>query len=57
MIETDCPYLPPESHRGQLNEPAYVIEVAKQISEIKELPLAEVERTTSKKAESFFRLM
>lgn len=57
MIETDCPYLPPESHRGERNEPAYVIEVAKKIAEIKEISLAEVERTTTKKAESFFRLI
>lgn len=56
MIETDCPYLPPEQYRGQRNEPAYVIEVAKKIAEIKELSLAEVERSTTKKAESFFRL-
>jgi len=56
MIETDCPYLPPEIYRGQRNEPAYVIEVAKKIAEIKELSLAEVERSTTKKAESFFRL-
>lgn len=56
MIETDCPYLPPEKYRGECNEPAYVIEVAKKIAEIKEISLAEVERTTSKKAESFFRL-
>lgn len=56
MIETDCPYLPPESKRGERNEPANVIEVAKQISEIKEISLVDVERTTTKKAESFFRL-
>lgn len=56
MIETDCPYLAPEPHRGERNEPAYVVEVAKKIAEIKNLPLSEVERSTSKKAESFFRL-
>lgn len=56
MIETDCPYLPPEKYRGQRNEPAYVVEVARKIAELKEVSLAEVERTTTKKAESFFRL-
>jgi len=56
MLETDCPYLPPEQLRGQRNEPAYVIEVAKKIAEIKKISIAEVERTTTKKAESFFRL-
>lgn len=56
MIETDSPYLAPEPHRGERNEPAYVGEVAKKIAEIKDVPLHEVERSTTKKAESFFRL-
>jgi TatD DNase family protein len=56
MIETDCPFLAPEPYRGKRNEPAYVIEVAKKIAEIKDIPLEEVERSTTKKAESFFGL-
>lgn len=56
MLETDCPFLAPEPHRGERNEPAYVVEVAKRIAAIKKLSLAEVERSTTKKAESFFRL-
>ena len=56
MIETDCPYLAPEPYRGDRNEPAYVVEVAKKIADIKNIPLSEVERSTTKKAESFFRL-
>ncbi|MFA7244530.1 MAG: TatD family hydrolase [Patescibacteria group bacterium] len=56
MIETDSPFLAPEPHRGDRNEPAFVVEVARKISEIKDLPLAEVERSTTKRAESFFRL-
>lgn len=54
MIETDCPYLAPEPYRGQRNEPAYVIEVAKKVSEIKGIPLATVENSTTKKALQFF---
>ena len=27
MIETDCPYLTPEPHRGKKNEPAYVADI------------------------------
>lgn len=56
MIETDCPYLAPEPHRGQRNEPAYVVEVAKEIARIKDLPLSEVEIQTTKKAETLFRM-
>jgi TatD DNase family protein len=57
MIETDCPFMAPEPHRGKRNEPAYVVEVAKKIAEIKKISLSEVERSTTKKAESFFGLM
>jgi TatD DNase family protein len=28
MLETDCPYLAPEPHRGQGNEPAYLKHIA-----------------------------
>ncbi len=56
MIETDCPYLAPELYRAKRNEPAYVVEVAKKIAEIKDVSLEEVARTTSKKATSFFKL-
>ncbi len=37
FLETDCPYVAPEPYRGKRNEPAYVIEVAQKLAEIKEL--------------------
>lgn len=43
VIETDCPYLPPQSHRGKTNEPSYLIEIAEKLSEIKNIPLEELE--------------
>lgn len=54
MIETDSPYLAPEPYRGKRNEPAYVVEVARKIAEIKNLSLAEVKRETTKKATKLF---
>jgi TatD DNase family protein len=33
--ETDSPYAPPLPHRGERNEPAYVIEIYKKIAEIR----------------------
>lgn len=53
LIETDAPYLAPEPMRGKRNEPAYVARVAATLAEIKQLPVAEVERTTR---DNFFRL-
>lgn len=54
MVETDSPFLAPELYRGQTNEPAYVMEVAKKIAQIKDMSLAEVEIETTKKAKKVF---
>lgn len=54
MIETDAPFLPPKKYRGRKNEPAYVVEVAKTIAEVREMSLDEVLEVTSKNAELFF---
>ena len=35
MIETDSPYLAPVPYRGKINEPAYVVEVAKKLQKLK----------------------
>jgi TatD DNase family protein len=37
LIETDCPYLAPQSVRGKRNEMAYVAEVGQKLAELKEL--------------------
>ena len=39
LIETDAPYLAPGKYRGKRCEPAYVIETAQCVSEIKNIPL------------------
>ena len=35
VVETDCPYLPPEPHRGRRNEPAYVRLTAARVAELR----------------------
>jgi len=56
MIETDSPFLTPVPYRGQRNEPAYLIEVAKQIAKIKNIPLVEVEKITENNAKTVFKV-
>lgn len=56
MSETDCPYVTPAPHRGQRNEPVYVIEVVKKIAEIKNLPIEEVEGQMVENAKRVFGL-
>lgn len=56
MIETDCPFLTPEPYRGKRNEPAYVVEVARRIAELKKIPLYKVAEVTTKNAIELFKL-
>jgi TatD DNase family protein len=34
-VETDAPYLTPQSHRGHRNEPAYLVETVTRIAELR----------------------
>lgn len=48
VVETDCPYLPPQGHRGQRNEPAYLALTAARVAELRGEPLAALaERLTA----------
>ena len=42
LVETDCPYLPPQPWRGKRNEPAYVVITAQQLADARNLTLEEV---------------
>lgn len=54
MLETDCPYLAPQAYRGKRNEPAYVLETAKMVAEIRSIELAEVEKLAVENSKRFF---
>ena len=56
VVETDSPYLAPEPNRGDRNEPAYVRHVADQLARIKDVPVEEVERTTTENARAIYDL-
>lgn len=56
LIETDSPYLAPVPHRGNENQPAYVVEVASYIAQLKGISLGEVaEKTTQNFRDLFLR--
>ena len=57
VLETDAPYLAPVPYRGKTNEPAYMIEVAKKLAEIKSMPLHEIAAITTNNAEKLFGLV
>ncbi|MFA5359093.1 MAG: TatD family hydrolase [Patescibacteria group bacterium] len=54
LVETDAPFLAPEPHRGERNEPIYVEFVAKKIAEVRAVSFEEVARTTTANAKKLF---
>ncbi len=57
MIETDCPFLAPEPHRGKRNEPAWVTRVAEALTTLKSpLTIEQVRAQSRQNTVSFFSL-
>jgi TatD DNase family protein len=56
FIETDSPYLAPIPYRGKRNEPAFVVECARTIGELRGMEMDEVGRLTTENFQRFFRL-
>lgn len=55
LLETDAPYLAPEPHRGQRNEPAYTRLTAERIAAERGETLAALAADTNSAADRFFR--
>jgi len=54
LIETDTPYLAPQSQRGKMNEPSFLPEVARCIASVKGIEVEEVARATAENARCLF---
>jgi TatD DNase family protein len=50
VVETDCPYLPPQGYRGKRNEPAYLAVTAARVAELRGEPLEALADRTSDNA-------
>jgi TatD DNase family protein len=56
LLETDCPFLSPEPHRGLRNEPQNVKIMAQCLARIKGVSFEEISRVTTKNAENLFKI-
>ena len=56
LIETDSPFLAPVPYRGRRNEPAYVVETARAVSELRGVGTQELGRATSENFKRLFEL-
>jgi TatD DNase family protein len=57
VVETDCPFLAPQKHRGERNEPAFVVETAQLIAGLKSLSYEDLEKRLDANARSLFGLL
>ena len=56
VLETDCPFLPPQSRRGERNEPLFVVETAHKVAELRGIQFDELVELTSQNAKRAFRI-
>lgn len=56
MLETDCPYLSPEPHRGKQNEPAHLKHIAECCAEVLGMSSEALATQTSANTKAFFKL-
>jgi TatD DNase family protein len=56
LVETDSPFLPPQSMRGQPNAPRYLVETVERIAKLRGTTATEIGKATRQNAIDFFRL-
>lgn len=55
LLETDSPYLAPQSYRGRDNEPSHLTYIAESVASLLNQPLEYITETTSYNAEKLFQ--
>jgi TatD DNase family protein len=55
VLETDAPYMAPVPHRGQRNEPAFVLEVLRKLADVYGVSEEEVARQTTENVYKVFK--
>ncbi len=56
LLETDAPFLPPQSQRGERNESSYLLETAALGAELRKMSLEELAQSTTENAKKVFGL-
>jgi TatD DNase family protein len=56
LLETDAPYVAPEKYRGKRNEPAFIIETAKKMAELKGVTVAELDKAIDANVKALFSI-
>jgi TatD DNase family protein len=56
LIETDCPFLPPQTYRGKRNEPSYTLITLGILAEIKQVSIEEAALKTTQNAKKLFHI-
>ena len=56
LIETDSPFLAPVPYRGRRNEPAYVVDTARAIADLRRTTVEDIGRATSENFTRLFKL-
>jgi len=54
VLETDCPFLPPQGWRGKRNEPSYLSKVVEILADVRKTTREEIERQTTENARRLF---
>ena len=57
LIETDSPYLAPQGYRGKKNEPAYLVQTAKFIANLRQESVEDLASQTAKNVEGLFHVV